>query len=239
MKRSYLIAGALAMMLGGPLLGQAVPAYAGNAAVSSTLSNYSDVSMFYQAMVSTGVINELNENTHYTIFAPTNAAFSVITPQNYPCFYSDQCRAQVAALIRNHIVADNYTLPELSEYGQGLQTLGTKRVLVTEQYKGSYTVNGQNILSDGNTGANNVYRINGVLSDPQELAQYRTMNVVPASAPADTMTVQKTVTQRTYHVPPPVVDSYHSTAVNPYPVDPDDTNVETTTVIRSYSTEPY
>ena len=48
--------------------------------------------MFYQALLNTGVASELNENTEYTVFAPTNAAFTEIQPRAYPCFYSAQCR---------------------------------------------------------------------------------------------------------------------------------------------------
>jgi uncharacterized surface protein with fasciclin (FAS1) repeats len=238
MKRSFLTAGLLVALCAAPVIGYNAPVYAGNSSVEATLQNYGDVSMFYQTLINTGVINELNENTHYTVFAPTNAAFAEIRRQNYPCFYSEQCRPQIAALLRNHIVPNSYSLSDLKTYGQGVQTMGTRRLVVTEEYVGKYTVNGQNILSNGDTGSNNIYRINRVISDPQEMAQFKTVNVVPVIAPTGSVsTTRDTITERTYHVPSPTSSAYPSGPMDPYPANPQDNMTETTTVIDRYTTE--
>ncbi len=68
-------------------------ARANNSHVEAAIQSFGDLSMFYQALLNTGVINELREDQHYTVFAPTNNAFSAIHPQTYPCFYAVECRS--------------------------------------------------------------------------------------------------------------------------------------------------
>jgi len=174
------------------------PAMARNAAVETTLRSYGDLSSFYQALINTGIINELREDQSYTIFAPTNVAFAQIRPQSYPCFYAVQCRAQVAALLRNHIVVGYYQPRELTTFGFGIQTANDgNRVYFTEPYVGQFAVNGRNVLSVGDTGGSIVYRIDGVIANPQDLATFQTVHYAPAPAfPAGTV-IQKTTTYTT------------------------------------------
>ena len=208
-------------------------AQAGNSSVETTIRSYGDLSMFYQAMVNTGVINELRENEDYTIFAPTNGAFAEITQQNFPCFYSAQCRPQVAALLRNHIIVGKYDLPNLTSRGQGIRTIGSRTVLIEEPYVASYTVEGNKILSASDVGGNMIYRIDGVIAQPKELNQFTTVNYVPA--PANVVT-EKTVTRTTYQSGAGF-DGYPAGTV----VVPADTvggnNSQTTTVIQTYTTQ--
>jgi len=237
MKRQIAMACLLASLVAAPLLGHTVPAYAGNSSVEASLRNYGDVSMFYQALLTTGVINELNENSHYTIFAPTNAAFSEINPQTYPCFYSEQCRPQIANMLRDHIIAGDYSLADLATYGQGIQTLGPRRLVVSEEYVGKYQVNGQDILNNGETAPNAIYRINGVVTDPQELAQFRTVTPAPSVIPAADTVTQRTTTQRTYQYVPDSPSPYAGGTMDPTPDNPQDNMNETTTITKSYTTE--
>ncbi|MDX2027212.1 MAG: fasciclin domain-containing protein [Alphaproteobacteria bacterium] len=219
MKKS-LITLSLTLLFGSAALLHAPNAAAGNRDVEVTLQSYGDLSMFYQALINTGVINELNENTRYTIFAPTNAAFASVQPRAYPCFYAEQCRPQIAGLLRNHILTDRYDLRELVTYGQGIQTGGIHRVHVVEPYVDDYTVDGLRILSASEVGGNIIYRIDGVIASPQELAQFQTVSLHPVPS---TVTTEKTVTRKTY-VPSTV-----------YPVEDSANTTETTTVIRRYT----
>jgi uncharacterized surface protein with fasciclin (FAS1) repeats len=211
-----------------PFIGYAAPAAAYSGNVQMALQNYGDLSMFQQAMVTTGQINELNDNEHYTIFAPINASFVTIHPQAYPCFYSEQCRPQIAALLRNHIIPGRHDLRELVTAGSGVQTLGPRRIHVDEPYRGDYTVDGQKILSKSEINGNIIYRIDGVIRTPSELAQFQSVN----TSPDEVVTTRKTVTTTTYHAPgatPPVP------AMNP--VMNDGSESMTTTVTKTYSTE--
>ncbi|MDR3425534.1 MAG: fasciclin domain-containing protein [Alphaproteobacteria bacterium] len=186
--------------------GMAAPACANNRSVEMALeSDGGDLSMFYQALISTGVASELNENTEYTVFAPTNAAFSEIQPRIYPCFYAAQCRAEVAAVLRNHIVPRYESLVDLSRWGGPIATIGTRGVRVEEAYKDVYTADGHRILSRNEADQVALYPIDGVIANDRELAAFRAQPV--AEAPAGTV-IEKTVTTRTLVAPPVVSSGY-------------------------------
>jgi uncharacterized surface protein with fasciclin (FAS1) repeats len=189
-----------------------------NSYVDGALADQGDLTMFYQALLTTGVANELNNNTEYTIFAPTNAAFAQVNPHAFPCFYAAQCRPQVAAVLRNHIVPRNENVDRFSKWGGEIATLGNRRIDVEEPYKGSYTVEGyrvlyQNEMSGSNPTRGNkvtLYHIDGVIANDREMAVFRTVPF--ANAPAAVM--KKTVT--TYHRPMGVAYPRQSLIPNPY-----------------------
>src|SRR5262249_10356014 len=150
---------------------------------------------------------------HYTIFAPVNSAFARIRPMDYPCFYSEQCRPEIAELLRNHIVLGQHDLKDLVTYGSGIQTAGNRFVHVEEHYVGDYTVEGQKILTKAEMNGNIVYRVDGVISLPEELAHFERLKAIPAST-ATTVTTEKTVTRKIYHRPGYLPNSYPT---GPYP----------------------
>jgi uncharacterized surface protein with fasciclin (FAS1) repeats len=226
--KNFLKTASLAVLLIGSASAIAVvPAQANNSHVEAAMRSFGDLSMFYQALFNTGVVNELREDQRYTIFAPTNAAFTAIQPQSYPCFYAVQCRPQIAALLRNHIIIGRHDLKDLVTYGQGMQTMGTRSVLVEEPYVGQYTVDGRRILTKAEVAGNIIYRIDGVLTDPQELNQFQTVNYV---VPENAIITEKTVT---YVAPTPA--PYPAGTMGPADV-PDNVE-EKTTIIHTYTTE--
>lgn len=177
--------------------GMIAPALANNSAVENALASQSNLSMFYQALLNTGVANELNENTEYTVFAPTNAAFMEIKPGVYPCFYSVQCRDGVAAILRNHIVPRNESIGEFANWGGDIPTLGNRKLYVEEAYKNQYTVEGHYVLTRREGDDVSLYAIDGVIADNRDLAQFQTQ-------PNSNTVVYKTVTtHRTTVVTPP------------------------------------
>jgi uncharacterized surface protein with fasciclin (FAS1) repeats len=196
-----------AMTMLGLLGGMIAPAHAASRSVESALANRDDVSMFYQALLNTGVAAELNENTEYTIFAPTNAAFAAIEPRVYPCFYSAQCRTEVAAVLRNHIVPRNESIHDLSLWGGNpIPTIGNHGLYVEETYKNDYEVEGRTVLNQGGDERVSVYRIDGVIISDRELAQFRNQPLADNGG----MVTQKTVTT-TYRTPvtyPAVSEGY-------------------------------
>jgi len=208
-----------------------LPAQAENSSVEAAIRSYGDLGVFYQALLNTGVINEMNENERYTIFAPTDAAFTQIERQNYPCFYSVQCRPQIAVLLRNHIIVGRYDLKELVTYGGGIRAGGAARLYVEEPFVGDYTVDGRKILSKGEVAGNIIYRIDGVITNPQELTQFQTVSYVPSG---DTVTTEKTVTRKTYRSGLP--ETYPAGTMGTITT-PADNSSQTTTVIRSYTTQ--
>jgi uncharacterized surface protein with fasciclin (FAS1) repeats len=235
----------------------ATPAQANNAGVESALANYSDVSLFYQALVNTGVINELNENTHYTIFAPTNEAFAEIRPSAYPCFYAVQCRPQLADVLRDHIVVGRKPLKELVNWAE-VPTTGRYRVYVESPYVGDYNVANHRVLSHAEMHGNMIYRIDGVIINDAQLAQFRSAPSLTNAAITERRTITtyrtpsaylvpggygpatETVTEKTYVAPDSTViypERRRMTTVRTVPGSmPDDVD-ETTTVTHTITTE--
>ena len=173
--------------------GMIAPANANNGNVELALEAQGGLlSMFHQALINTGVARELNENTEYTIFAPTNAAFSEIQPRDYPCFYSANCRNEVAAILRNHIVPRQENIKYWSEWGRGISTIGPREIHVSEAYKDDFTVNGNKVLHRNEGNHVNIYTIDGVITNDRELDSFRRQ---PMADTSNTV-VQKTVTTR-------------------------------------------
>ena len=214
--------------------------------VRSALEDQGDLTMFYQGLINTGVINEISNSRNYTIFAPTNAAFSRIHPNAFPCFYSVQCSAEVAAVLRNHIVPRNESIGRFSQWGGGIPTLGTRRLNVDELYTGQFTVERHRVLFPNewlkerpteydyaNTYQGSgirLYRIDGVIMSSQEMAPFR---VQPSSFMPQMLSEESTTTYRTLDPYPNVGDVYRAPAgspsviyklplgYNPQPRDPD------------------
>jgi uncharacterized surface protein with fasciclin (FAS1) repeats len=151
-----------------------------------------NLTLFHRALINTGVARELNENTEYTVFAPTNAAFSEIRPRTYPCFYSMQCRSEVAAILRNHIVPRQETIKYWSTWGVPISTIGARGIHVEEAYKNDFTVDGHKVLHRNEGDQVNLYIIDGVIANDRELAPFHRR---PVAGTSDTV-VQKTVTTR-------------------------------------------
>ncbi len=171
-------------------------AFAANSRVEAALGNQGNLSMFYQALLNTGVANELNEGTDYAIFAPTNAAFQQISPRQYPCFYSAQCKNEVAAVLRNHIVPMRRPIREFAQMGRNIPTMGGKRLYVEEPYVGHFTVDEERIAFMNDV--DGLYQIDGVIADNRDLAAFQKAPV--AEAPG-TVTERTTTTHRTVVVP--------------------------------------
>lgn len=151
-----------------------------NAYVEATLSRLGDLSVFNQALHSTGVANELSDNEQYTIFAPTNAAFNQIRSNTYPCFYAPQCRQQLAAVLRNHIIPQNESVGRLSKWGK-IKSLGGRAIEIEEPYLGQFTADGNRVLYQIDNSRTNLvkghkvslYQIDGLIANEQEMVPFR------------------------------------------------------------------
>jgi uncharacterized surface protein with fasciclin (FAS1) repeats len=180
MKRRYVMTIVLGIIIG------AGPAQANNRAVETAIQSHPELSTFYEALRSTGVLAELKEGTDYTVFAPTNDAFVQIDAHEYPCFYSAQCRAEVAAILRNHIIGDHYTITELVKRGGNpASTIGKEDLYVEEIFKGQYKAEGQPVRDTIETSGSVVFLIDGVITHGGELDQFKTLkNPAAAGQPA-------------------------------------------------------
>lgn len=223
----------VAVAIFGLLISVSLPARAFNSHVETELASRGNLSLFYQALLNTGVANELSEDREYSIFAPTNAAFAQINARIYPCFYSVQCRGDVAAILRNHIVPRRESLRTFAGWGGEIQTLGRHRLDVEEPYVGEYTVDHRRILYRDDLAG--LYQIDGVLVSDMDLALFKRQPL-----PNTPGTVTETVTtSRTVIVPPETTGGL--LAPGGYPVAPpvywpsgeEPTNSTTTTIIQT------
>ena len=224
-------------------------AEAANRRVEGALQNSGDLSMFYEALLRSGVANELNENSSYTVFAPTNSAFVQELPRASVCYnYSAPCRGQLAMVMRNHIVPSSESVSYLAKLGGDIPTLGTRRLYVEEAYKDSYTVEGQRVLNKSDSTYARVYRIDGIIANEQELTLLQAPQIaeVPATVTQKTVTTYSqpyatTTTVVPYPGPAGQLTSRTVTVTHPDPImDPADLpedTTQTTTVTRTITSQ--
>lgn len=190
----------------------ATPALAANSSVENAIKSRSDLSSFYEALVNSGVANELEPGRHYTIFAPTNEAFAKITPADYPCFYSTACRAEVASVVRNHIVPGEAYVADIARLKGGVYSLDKRFVNIADENgisksnaisgKNAFTADGHRITYTSWFGGGLLYKIDGVIANERELSQFQYGPAVAVVADQRTVTTGRmvpgdTVTQTT------------------------------------------
>jgi uncharacterized surface protein with fasciclin (FAS1) repeats len=145
-------------------------AHADNPAIENALAKRADLSGFYQALLNSGVNHELQAGRPYTVFAPTDAALSRFSQIDYTCFQDDACRQDVAILVRNHIVPGELHVEDIVRQRGGVYTLDNRFVNIGQPSRNNYAVEGNRILSASQHGRNVLYKIDGVIVTPDELA---------------------------------------------------------------------
>lgn len=162
----------------------AADAYARNPIVEDSLKSREDISVFYQALVDTGVIEELKEGEDYTIFAPTNDAFKKISRDKYPCFYSSECKKEVTQILRNHIVPGAIFVETTRPHS--LYSINNERpIQLASPHRNNYSIDGNDIIYTMSFRSGILYKIDGVIADRTELsALTRVSTQETAAAPA-------------------------------------------------------
>ncbi len=174
----------------------ATSSLAGNTSMENEIRNRPELSTFYQGLVNTGVINELNKGVGYTVFAPTNAAMAKMTEAKYPCFYSDQCREEAADILRNHIVPQEVSFADPGRFA-AVSIDGTN-IGLSEPRKGDYRVDGHNVVAQTQLAGGVLYEIDGVIASPQELTDVSRLKVMPVAVITPDM-AEETVTKKVYY----------------------------------------
>ena len=129
------------------LLGSMIaPAHAANSHVESTLAEQEDLSTFHQALINTGVTNELRKiqstlclRQPMTLLPKSSRALIPVfslTPPN-AVVRKPPSRVTVLCPVTKH--------PRSGQWDKGIPTLGDRRFFVEEPYKGEYTVEGHRI----------------------------------------------------------------------------------------------
>jgi len=165
-------------------------AQASNSNVETALQNRPELSQFREALNKTGVINELKQDERYTLFAPTNAAFAQLVPNDAACYQSQACKAKVAAIVRDHIVPMKKYVDAMYDQGGEIKTIGTTQLHVAKngQRRDRYTVDGQSVASDSESDSKGVliYALGGVIASDTELAALHGIEEGPAVAKGPT-----------------------------------------------------
>ena len=197
----------LSLLLAGSAMLAAMPAVAGNKTVENSLRSRPELSSFYQGLVNTGVLDELDPDTTYTVFAPTNTAMERISPEKYPCFYSQQCVEEVADIMRNHIVEG----PVLFGHGanpNAAYSIDHTHIVFGERSPNrantrvsNVTVNGAKITRNTAMGAGQLYNIDGVIAEPQEMANVSQYKYVEVEAPKVVLVPVPVTTKQVFYAP--------------------------------------
>ncbi len=153
------------------------PAHADSQRIESAIKSRPELASFYEALMVTGVNHELNDGTSYTIFAPTNEAFAAISKDKYPCFYSEQCKAQIADVVRNHIVKGEEHVEDVVKQKGALFSIDKRQVIIGEPNPDKFTAEGHNILRTHGLLGSILYTLDGVIANQQELSAF----VVPVN----------------------------------------------------------
>lgn len=178
------------------------PVQASNRGVEEAIAGRADLSIFYQALVNTGVINELRPDVKYTVFAPTNAAFNAVPSAQYPCFYSELCRADVADVLRNHIVPGEEYVDTVARQKGGVYSMDRRYIAIAEPHRNDYTVDSHDIISTSMIGAGVIYKINGVIADKYELSAFEALPLIPQPPMAEEKTTTVTTVDPSCDLPP-------------------------------------
>lgn len=163
----------------------ALPAYANNTHVENAIKARPELASFYEALTVTGVNQELQEGKSYTVFAPTNAAFAAITKDQYPCFYSEQCKAQIADVVRNHIVPGENHVDDIVKQKGVLFSIDKRQIPIGMPNPDKYTADGRNIVRISGIRGGMLYNIDGVIANQQELSMF--------TVPVSTTVTQKVI----------------------------------------------
>lgn len=146
-----------------------MPANASHSDVEDALRNHPEFSSFYQALMDTGVMSELQSGVDYTVFAPTNEAFAALIHDHSTCFNSMECKAEMASIVRNHIVPGDIRVSDVALHQGGLFSLGHRFTPIGRPNRSDYTVEGQIIHYTATFNGGRLYTVDGIIANKYEL----------------------------------------------------------------------
>jgi uncharacterized surface protein with fasciclin (FAS1) repeats len=189
----------------------ATQAQANNARIERALKSQPEFASFYEALAATVVNQELNDTTSYTVFAPTNEAFAAVSKEKYPCFYSVQCKEQIADIVRNHVVKNEQHVEDIVKQKGVLFSLNGRQIPIGLPNPNRYTADGRNIVRTYGIRGSVLYALDGIIANEQELAIFTaptsstlTQKVLSYS-PVGTVDAKTTIIETTTTTTGPVI----------------------------------
>lgn len=111
--------------------------------------------MFTGAVDTAGLRDTLSGSGPYTILAPSDNAFKNIPSPQIDALSKDP--AQMAALLKNHVIPGKYTIKDLRNQGY-VNTLGGKKLKVSSS-NGAFAVDGAHIIKNDIPAGNGIVHV--------------------------------------------------------------------------------
>lgn len=121
--------------------------------LSNTLDG-SDVTTFMITLQAAGLADMLQGKDAYTVFAPSNEAFTKLEDGTLDSLLHVQNKSRLVTLMKNHIVSGRYTSAELTD-GQTLKALSGKLLNISKSANGSITINSSTTVTTKDVLASN------------------------------------------------------------------------------------
>jgi uncharacterized surface protein with fasciclin (FAS1) repeats len=131
--------------------------------IANTMSGYQDLSTLIKAINAAGIGNVLNDKGPYTLFAPTDTAFSQFTPNTLSLLMQD--KQKLGDVLMYHIVPGKVTISDLAS-ARALKTIDGRTLPVTV-HDGYVDVGGARVINKGVECTNGIiYPVDGVIIPP-------------------------------------------------------------------------
>lgn len=173
------------------------PAIAANAHIADALKHRENLSRFTDAMIATGVMDELEPHKTYTIFAPTNAAFGALSDVEYPCLSSFACKTELAEVLRNHIVAEPVTFTGPTK--GAVFSIDKTNINLGKEHGEVRTAHGFNIVNRGQVIGGIICEIDGVITSAQERVNLTAPKYIPVKT--EHKIIERTTVDKVFYAP--------------------------------------
>ena len=104
--------------------------------------NASNVTTLVAAVEAAGLVETLEGEGPFTVFAPTNAAFEKLPDGTVTTLLMAENKAQLADILTYHVVAGSYTSADITD-GLELTTVNGEKLMFNVDANGMITVNGE------------------------------------------------------------------------------------------------
>lgn len=141
--------------------------------MSDTVASRRDLTRFNNLLAVTGAGTVLSGSGRHTVFAPIDAAFTVLPEGEYPYLYTQNLpgmRDTASHIAQNHIVEGNVNIEDKVKHSGGLYAINGRFLPIGESSRGTYTVDGHRILRTYGMADGTLYLIDGVIARSTELA---------------------------------------------------------------------
>jgi uncharacterized surface protein with fasciclin (FAS1) repeats len=109
------------------------------------------------AVTAAGLVETLKGTGPFTIFAPTNAAFTALPAGTVDGLLKPESKAALTNILTYHVVSGNVKAADLTD-GQKVKTLQGEELTVSVK-DGKVTINGANVTAADLTGSNGVVHV--------------------------------------------------------------------------------